>query len=103
MSTGQNKPVDPARLQEALPAQAVEQAQQKSGLDVGTLMPLIAAALPIIIDTLTPDGNVPQGQVGTAEQGFDLGGLLEGLGEASQAGSDPPLGMLGGLLGGLKG
>ncbi len=66
-------------------------------------MPLIAAALPVIIDTLTPDGKVPQGQVGTAEQGFDLGGLLEGLGEASQAGPDSPLGMLGGLLGGLKG
>lgn len=103
VSTGQNAQVDPQRLQQALPQPAVEHAQQRSGLDLGALMPLVAAALPVIIDTLTPDGNVPQGQVGTAAQGFDMGGLLEGLGEAAQGGSDSPLGMLMGLLGGNKG
>ena len=103
MSTGQNKHIDPQRLQQALPREAVERAQQKSGLDLGALMPIVAAALPVIIEPLTPDGNVPQGQVGTRAQGFDMGGLLEGLGEAAQSGSDPRLGMLMGLLGGNKG
>jgi uncharacterized protein YidB (DUF937 family) len=103
VSTGQNKRIDPQRLQQALPPRAVEHAQQRSGLDLGALMPLVAAALPVIIDTLTPDGNVPPGQVGTAAQGFDMGGLLEGLGEAAQGGADSPLGMLTGLLGGKKG
>jgi uncharacterized protein YidB (DUF937 family) len=103
VSTGPNQQVDPQQLQRALPPQALQQAEQKSGLDLGSLMPLVAAALPAIIDTLTPDGNVPQGQAGTAGQGFDLGGLLEGLGEAAQSGPDSPLGALTGLLGGNKG
>jgi uncharacterized protein YidB (DUF937 family) len=103
VSTGRNKPIDAQRLQQALPAQAVERAQQKSGLDLGALMPIVAAALLVIIDTFTPDGKVPQGQVGTRAEGFDMGGLLEGLGEAASGGSDSPLGMLMGLLGGNKG
>jgi uncharacterized protein YidB (DUF937 family) len=103
VSTGRNAQVDPQRLQQALPPQAVERVQQKSGLDLGSLMPIVAAALPVIIDTLTPDGNVPQGQVGTRSQGFDMGGLLEGLGEAAQGGADSPLGGLLGMLGGNKG
>jgi uncharacterized protein YidB (DUF937 family) len=103
VSTGPNQQVDPQTLQNALPPEALRQAQQKSGLDLGALMPLVAAALPAIIDTLTPDGQVPQGQAGQPDQGFDLGGLLEGLGEAANQGQNSPLGMLTGLLGGNKG
>jgi hypothetical protein len=43
-SSDQNKPADPQRLRQARPAQAVEQAQQKSGLDRGAFVPLVAAA-----------------------------------------------------------
>ena len=34
-----------------------------SGLDIATLLPMLAAFLPQIIDMLTPDGTVPAGVV----------------------------------------
>jgi uncharacterized protein YidB (DUF937 family) len=97
--TGPNKSVDPAQLQQALGEEKVNQLAADSGLSVSQLMPLIAAALPAIIDTLTPDGKVSSGD---AAAGFDIGGILEGLGSAAQAGPSGPLGQLGSLLGGNK-
>ena len=50
-----------------------------------------------MIDAVTPDGNVPQGN---AAAGLDVGGMLEGLSEAANAGPNSPLAGLGALLGG---
>jgi hypothetical protein len=41
-----------------------------------------------VIDALTPDGTVSDGD---ATSGIDLGGLLEGLAGAAQAGQAGPL------------
>jgi len=68
----------------------------KSGMSVEQLLPLLAAALPTVIDALTPDGNVPQGD---AAAGMDIGGILEGLGKAAQAGPGSPLSQLGNMFG----
>jgi uncharacterized protein YidB (DUF937 family) len=97
VSTGPNQQVDPQRLGNALGPQEVQTLSQKSGLDVGALLPILAAALPSIIDAVTPDGKVPQGD---ATSGLDIGGMLQGLGEAAGSGPDSPLGSLGSLLGG---
>jgi uncharacterized protein YidB (DUF937 family) len=100
VSTGPNKAVDPQALGNALGAEQVQGLAAKSGLDIGTLLPVLAAALPSVIDALTPDGNVPTGD---AAAGFDVGGMLEGLSEAAQAGPSSPLASIGSLLGGKKG
>jgi uncharacterized protein YidB (DUF937 family) len=97
ISTGGNKSVEPAQLGAALGDDKVNELAQKSGLPVGALLPLLASALPAIIDALTPDGQVPQGD---AAKGFDIGGLLQGLSEAANAGPSSPLAGLGKLLGG---
>lgn len=97
VSTGGNKQVDPAKLGEALGGDKVNELSQKSGLPVDALLPLLASALPAIIDALTPDGQVPQGD---AAAGFDVGGLLQGLSDAANAGPNSPLAGLGKLLGG---
>lgn len=97
ISTGGNKSVDPAQLGAALGDDKVNELAQKSGLPVGALLPLLASALPAIIDALTPDGQVPQGD---AAKGFDIGGLLQGLSDAANAGPSSPLAGLGKLLGG---
>ena len=97
VSTGGNKSVDPAHLGAALGDDKVNELVQKSGLPVGALLPLLASALPAIIDALTPDGQVPQGD---AAKGFDIGGLLQGLSDAANAGPSSPLAGLGKLLGG---
>jgi uncharacterized protein YidB (DUF937 family) len=89
VSTGSNEPVPPAQLGAALGPDTVNQLTAKTGLSVETLLPMLAAFLPMIIDHLTPNGQVPK--PGTPANQPDLGGLLGGI-----LGS----GGLGGILGG---
>ena len=88
VSTEPNRPVDPQRLGEALGPETVQQLSAGSGIDIGSLLPLLAMFLPQIIDMLTPDGAAPPG----------------GLNDAAGHGGMPDLGgLLGGLLGGTGG
>ncbi|HET7168087.1 MAG TPA: YidB family protein, partial [Candidatus Limnocylindrales bacterium] len=113
VANGDNKPVDPQRLGEALGPDTVKQMAAGSGIDIMSLLPMLAAFLPQIISMLTPKGTTPEGgldnAVGSGGLG-DLGGLLGGLmgGGAGGAGGggaglDDLLGGLGGMLGGDKG
>lgn len=87
VSTGANVPVEPQQLGAALGPDTVNQLSAKTGLSIETLLPLLAAFLPMIIDHLTPDGQIPQG--GAADGQPDIGDLLGGI--------------LGGGLGGILG
>jgi uncharacterized protein YidB (DUF937 family) len=89
VSTGSNEPVEPAQLGAALGPDTVNELSAKTGLSIQTLLPMLAAFLPIIIDHLTPDGKEPK--AGEPANQPDLGGLLGGL-----LGG----GGLGGMLGG---
>jgi uncharacterized protein YidB (DUF937 family) len=101
-STGPNTPVDANQLGAALGPDTVSRLSSSSGLDIGQLLPMLAAFLPQVIDMLTPDGREPSGGLDQAAGGLgDLGGLLgtlDTLGGGS--GSADIGGMLGGLLGG---
>ncbi len=105
VGTGDNQPVDPAALGQALGPDTVQRLSAGSGIDIGQLLPLLAAFLPQIINMLTPQGKVPDGGLGQAASGMDLGTVLGGLlGGGGGSGGNPDLGgMLGGLLGGDKG
>lgn len=87
ISTGSNQPVEPEQLGAALGPDTVSQLSAKTGLSIETLLPLLAAFLPMIIDHLTPDGKVSPG--GTDDNQTDIGDLLGGI--------------LGGGLGGVLG
>ena len=87
VSTGTNEPVEPQQLGAALGPDTVNQLSAKTGLSIETLLPLLAAFLPMIIDHLTPDGQVPKG--GAVPGQSDIGDLLGGI--------------LGGGLGGILG
>jgi uncharacterized protein YidB (DUF937 family) len=76
VGTGANQPVDPQALGQALGPDTVNQLAGKTGLDVSTLLPMLAAALPSVINAVTPDGKVPQGN---AAGGIDIGSVLGGL------------------------
>jgi uncharacterized protein YidB (DUF937 family) len=89
VSTASNEPVEPAQLGAALGPDTVNQLASKTGLSIETLLPMLAAFLPMIIDHLTPNGTAPK--AGDAANQPDLGGLLGGI-----LGS----GGLGGILGG---
>ena len=81
ISTGPNQAVEPQQLQAALGPDNVNQIAAKSGLSVEMLLPILAAALPMIIDMLTPDGNAPKtgADGGMSQIGDLLGGLLGGV------------------------
>ncbi len=109
VSTGSNQPLDPQRLGDALGPDTVQRLSSGSGLDIGALLPMLAAFLPQIIDMLTPDGNVPgrwprrcRGG-GMPDLGGMLGGLLGGAGAAGAGGAAAGSGGLDDLLGGLGG
>jgi uncharacterized protein YidB (DUF937 family) len=97
VGVGPNKTVEPAQLQSALGDQKVQQLAGQAGMSVEQFLPVLAAALPTVIDTMTHEGKVPQGD---AAAGIDIGGLLEGLGSAASAGPSSPLAQLGNLFGG---
>ncbi len=59
VGTGQNKPVQPEDLGDALGKRAVTQMADKAGCSQQDLLSQLAAALPGIIDKLTQDGRVP--------------------------------------------
>ena len=110
VGTGANEPIDPQELGAALGPETVQKLSAGSGLDIASLLPMLAAFLPQIINMLTPNGSEPAG--GLTGQGMpDIGGLLGGLtggaggagGTAGAGGLDDLLGGLGGLLGGTKG
>jgi uncharacterized protein YidB (DUF937 family) len=102
VSTGPNVPVDADQLRAALGPDTVQRLSAGSGLDIRSLLPMLAAFLPQIVNMLTPDGRVPSGGLDQATGGLSgLGGLLGGLLASGGAGGSPDLGgLLGGLLGG---
>lgn len=80
ISTEPNQAVEPQQLGAALGPDNVKQIASKSGISVEMLLPILAAALPMIIDMLTPDGNSPKtgADGGMGQIGDLLGGLLGG-------------------------
>ena len=77
VSTGENKPVAPSRLGAALGPETVNQLSASTGLSIQSLLPLLAAILPMLINHFTPSGQAPK--PGEAANQPDLGGLLGGL------------------------
>ena len=109
ISTEPNQTIQPQELGAALGDDEVQKLSTNSGIDVMSLLPLLAAFLPTIVNMLTPKGEALAGGVNEAAAGAgpDLGGLLGGLlgggsGAGGQAGMPDIGGMLGGLLGGQK-
>jgi len=77
ISTGSNQPADPQQLGAALGPDTTQQLSAKTGISVEALLPMLAAFLPMIIDHLTPGGQLPPGGgVGSLN---DLGGLIGGM------------------------
>jgi uncharacterized protein YidB (DUF937 family) len=59
ISTGQNMPISPDQLMQALGSGRMQQMAAQSGMDVGQLSGGLSQLLPQLIDGLTPGGQVP--------------------------------------------
>jgi len=56
---GQNQPIAPDQVQDALGHDTISQLANKLGINASMLLPLLATLLPQIIDRLTPHGQAP--------------------------------------------
>lgn len=94
VGTGDNLPVSPDQLGGVLGQDTVSSMAGQLGMNSGDLLGQLAQMLPQVVDKLTPQGQIPQG---------DIGGMLGGLlgGQGGQAGAPGGLGDLAGMLGGL--
>ncbi len=61
VGTGQNQPISAAQIREGLGSDLLASLAEKSGLPAEELSSQIAGYLPDFIDTITPNGTVPEG------------------------------------------
>ena len=93
---GDNLPVSPDQLGGVLGHDTVTSMAEQLGMNHGDLLSQLSQMLPQVVDKLTPQGQIPQGDVAGM-----LGGLLGGQGgqgSGQSGGLSDLAGMLGGLL-----
>ncbi|MBL8289731.1 MAG: DUF937 domain-containing protein [Rubrivivax sp.] len=78
VGTGQNLPVSPDQLGQVLGGDRLGQMARQLGVDQGDLLGQLSQMLPQVVDQLTPQGRIPQGDLG-GMGGADLGSLLGSL------------------------
>ncbi|GIV46274.1 MAG: hypothetical protein KatS3mg036_1092 [Ignavibacterium sp.] len=75
VSTGQNKSISPDQIKNVFGSDALNGIASKLGLDVNDLSGQLSNLLPGVVDKLTPNGKVPEGDI--LSQASDLlGGLF---------------------------
>jgi uncharacterized protein YidB (DUF937 family) len=60
VSRGENLPVSPNQVEEALGPELLQQIAAKTGLPAETVKQRLSALLPPVVDQLTPQGEIPQ-------------------------------------------
>jgi uncharacterized protein YidB (DUF937 family) len=77
IGTGENQPVSGGQLQDALGSDVISGLAQKLGISAATLLPMLATLLPMLVDRLTPKGQVPADGLGNQDELLSsLSGLL---------------------------
>ena len=75
VGTGKNLPVSPEQIHSALGPDTVKDIASKLGIDSTVLTSQLSNLLPDVVDKLTPDGKVPEGDL--MSKGMEmLGGLF---------------------------
>jgi uncharacterized protein YidB (DUF937 family) len=70
IGTGENLPVSNEQIQQVINSDQIRQIAGKLGLSGGEVSNILAGMLPHVIDKLTPDGTLPEGDFMT--QGLTL-------------------------------
>ncbi len=79
ISTGPNQPVSADALGQALNSDAVAGFARQLGVNPQDALGTLAQMLPQVVDKLTPNGQLPQGDLGAMGGLGDLAGMLGGL------------------------
>ncbi len=90
VGTGQNLPISADQIQHVLGSEQVKELAAKAGISPEAASSHLAQILPMLIDRLTPNGQVPQGSgttsasaASTLEEGLDT---LKGFGKTGTNG-----------------
>lgn len=75
VGTGPNESVSPDQLNSVLGDDMVKGLAERSGLDISAVLGSLSVMLPSLVDQLTPDGAVPDGQADNSVLG-SLSGIL---------------------------
>ncbi len=75
VGTGQNMAISPGQVQQGLGTDVVNQLATRVGVPPDQVSALLARYLPQAVDKLTPDGRIPQGDIGQGAMKI-LGGLF---------------------------
>ena len=67
---GDNLPINPEQIQEVLGSDVIQQLAEKSGISFDAAKTQLADLLPSLIDRLTPEGKIPEGDLLT--KGMEL-------------------------------
>ncbi len=78
VGNGQNQPIAPEQLGGLLGQDTVASMASQMGVNSQDLLGQLSQLLPQVVDKLTPEGQLPSAQAGSAGLG-DLAGMLGGL------------------------
>jgi uncharacterized protein YidB (DUF937 family) len=70
VGTGQNMPITPQQIQQVLGGDTINQLASKAGLSADQVTSHLSELLPNIVDKLTPNGQIPKGDI--ASKGMDM-------------------------------
>jgi len=70
VGTGQNMPITPQQIQQGLGSDTIKQLASKAGLSPDAVTSQLAGLLPNVVDKLTPNGQIPTGDI--MSKGMDL-------------------------------
>ncbi len=96
VNTGDNTPISNEQLESALGADTIDSVAKQSGLDRNTATSALGYLTPHVVDTLTPDGEVPD----EASLLSRIGGFLGGIGGTVGGAVLGAAGMAGAAMGG---
>ena len=72
VGSGNNLPVNGDQLMQVFGEQKLGAMAEQSGMNLQKFLPILVAALPMIIDKLTPDGEVNDKSNNMLQQGMGL-------------------------------
>jgi uncharacterized protein YidB (DUF937 family) len=70
VGTGNNDAITPEQVQEVLGGDVIKQLSEKSGISVDAAKAQLAELLPGLIDKVTPEGKIPEGDL--LDKGMEL-------------------------------
>lgn len=76
VGTGDNEPLDPDEVEQALGADQLDKIARDAGVSRDEAKSGLAGMIPGLVDQMSPGGNLPTGNIAKSLKGFDFGSLL---------------------------